>query len=352
MKDLKALIADIKTVDSSWFDVAQKRLDNLTKPPGSLGRLEEFARRLVAIFESLDFDISKKVIFTFASDHGVSEEGVSAYPKDVTWQMVYNFLRGGAGINVLARHAGAHIVVVDVGVDHDFRGIENLVHKKIMSGTKNFLKEPAMTRAEAEQSIQVGIEMVEKHVKLGYRLFGTGEMGIGNTTPSSAIAALLTKRSVEEVTGKGSGIDDRTFKRKVEVIERALSLHKPDPSDPIDVLAKIGGPEIGAIAGVVLGAAYFKMPVVIDGFISTAGALIAYQLNPAVRDYMFASHNSCERGHRAMLEMMGLNPILDLNLRLGEGTGAALAMLMIEAGAKILKEMATFDDAKVSKNIR
>lgn len=349
---LEETLKKIRPVNPEWYERAQKRLDNLTKPPGSLGRLEEFARRLVAITEEEMPSINKKAIFTFAGDHGVTEEGVSAYPKEVTAQMVFNFLRGGAGINVLARHAGADVVVIDIGVDHNFGEVEGLLHMKVIRGTKNFTKGSAMSRDEAMKTIEVGIKLAEAYVRRGYRLFGTGEMGIGNTTPSSAIAAVLTGRPVEEVTGRGTGISDEALKRKIQVIKRGIDVNKPDPADPVDVLSKLGGAEIGGIAGLILGAAAHRIPVVIDGFISTAGALIAYCLKPEVRDYMFAAHNSVEIGHKAMLEKIGLKPILNLDLRLGEGTGAALAMLMIEAGAKIYKEMATFSEAGVSNEIQ
>ncbi len=348
MEPISALLKDIKPVDEKWYAVAQKHLDNLTKPMGSLGRLEEFAGRLVAITENNIARIGKKAIFTFAGDHGVTAEGVSAYPKEVTPQMVLNFLRGGAGINVLARHAGAEVVVIDIGVDYDFEGIDGLIHMKVVKGTKNFCKGPAMTREEAVKSIRAGFDLAEAYATKGYGIFGTGDMGIGNTTPSSAIAAVLTGKTVAEVTGKGTGISDAALKRKMEVIERGLAVNRPDPADPIDILAKVGGTEIGGIAGLILGAAAKRIPVVVDGFISTAGALIAYCLEPKTKDYMFAAHNSVEIGHKVMLDKIGLKPILDLDLRLGEGTGAALAMLMIGAGAKIYTEMATFGDAGVS----
>lgn len=348
---LNKALKNIKTVNKEWYVLAQKHLDNLTKPLGSLGRLEEFAKRLVAIAENKSPILDKKVIFTFAGDHGVTEEGVSAYPKEVTQQMVFNFIRGGAGINVLARHAGAEVIVVDIGVDHDFDEIEGLVKMKVIRGTENFVKAPAMTRDEAIRCLEVGIELANGYAKKGCKIFGTGEMGIGNTTPSSAIASVLTGKAVSEVTGKGTGITDESLKRKVIVIEEGIKLNKPNPDDAIDVLSKVGGAEIGGIAGLVLGAAANRIPVVIDGFISTAGALIAYCIKPAVKDYMFAAHNSVEIGHKAMLDRMGLEPILDLDLRLGEGTGAALAMLVIEAGLKIYKEMATFGEAGVSSEI-
>lgn len=347
-------IQKIAPVKAGFEVEAQRRLDNLTKPQGSLGRLEEFARRIVAITENIMPTLDKKVIFTFAADHGVADEGVSAYPKEVTPQMVLNFLNGGAGINVLARHAGAEVVVVDIGVDYDFGAVGSgnsvaLLHKKVVRGTQNIRKGPAMTLEEAEQCINIGIQLADEYTKKGYKIFGTGDMGIANTTPSSAIAAVLTGRPVWEVTGKGTGITKDAMKKKIAVIEESINFNSPDPKDPIDVLSKIGGAEIGGIAGLIIGAASNKIPVVIDGFISTAGALIAFCLEPAVRDYVFAAHNSVEIGHKVMLEKMKLEPILDLRLRLGEGTGAALAMLMIEAGVKIYKEMATFGDAGVSQ---
>jgi nicotinate-nucleotide--dimethylbenzimidazole phosphoribosyltransferase len=342
-------------IEPAQNDLLQKaclRLDSLTKPQGSLGRLEEFAQKLVLMTgQEIPYPFTKKVIFTFAGDHGVVDEGVSLFPKEVTIQMVYNFLRGGAAINVLARHAGADEVVVDIGVDYDFDEEKDLLSRKVVKGTKNMRKGPAMTREEAQKCIDTGIELALEYAGKGYGIFGTGEMGIGNTTPSSAIASVITRATVREVTGRGTGITDETLAHKIKVIEDAIALNKPDPGDPIGVLAKVGGAEIGGIAGLILGAASKKIPVVIDGFISTAGALIAYAIEPAVKDYMFAAHNSVEKGHAIILEKMGLKPILDLDLRLGEGTGAALGMFIIEAGLKIYREMATFDEAGVSKEL-
>lgn len=339
----------IKSVRTEFIEKAEKRLDNLTKPKGSLGRLEEFAKRLVAITEDVMPVLDRKVIFTFAGDHGVAREGVSAYPSEVTRQMVFNFINGGAAINVLGRLAGAEVVVIDIGVNGSFGEVDGLVQKKIVSGTGNIRKGPAMTRDEAVKCVETGMHLAEEYADKGYKIFGTGEMGIGNTTPSSAIAAVLTGSPVSDVSGRGTGIDDDALRNKINVIEDAIGINRPDPSDPLDVLSKVGGAEIGGIAGLVIGAAAHRVPVVIDGFISTAGALIAYCLEPNTKDYMFAAHNSVERGHKAMLEKIGLDPILDLNLRLGEGTGAALAMLIIEAGLKIYKEMATFGEAGVSE---
>jgi nicotinate-nucleotide--dimethylbenzimidazole phosphoribosyltransferase len=345
---LQETLRKIRPLKGEFADRAQGHLDNLTKPKGSLGRLEEFARRLVMITENMKPLLDKKVIFTFAGDHGVADEGVSAYPREVTPQMVLNFLNGGAAINVLARHAGSDVVVVDTGVDYDFGDIKGLVKEKVIRGTKNMRKGPAMTRAEAEACIRTGIGLAETYAGKGYKIFATGEMGIANTTPSAAIASVLTGRSVVEVTGRGTGIRDDSLKNKVRVIEESIAINRPERKDPIDVLSKVGGTEIGGIAGLIIGAAAQRVPVIVDGFISTAGALIAYFLEPLTREYMFAAHNSAEVGHRIMLDTLELRPILDLDMRLGEGTGAALAMLMIEAGLKIYREMATFGDAGVS----
>ncbi len=348
---LNNTLSKIKPVNQEFYAAAQKHLDNLTKPPGSLGKLEEFAKRLVTITENTSPLIERKIIFTFAGDHGITEEGVSAYPKEVTPQMVFNIIRGGAGINVLARHAGADVLVIDIGVDFDFGEIEGLVNMKVVKGTMNFAKGPAMTREEAVKCIETGIELANGYARKGYRIFGTGDMGIGNTTPSSAIAAVLTGKPVSSVTGKGTGITDDSLKRKIAAINQGIEINRPDKDDAIDVLSKVGGAEIGGIAGIVLGGAANRIPVVIDGFISTAGALIAYCIEPKVKDYIFAAHNSVEAGHKVMLDKIGLKPVLDLDLRLGEGTGAALAMLMIEAGIRIYKEMATFGEAGVSDEI-
>ncbi len=346
---LKETLSRIAPLDEGLGATAQRRLDMLTKPQGSMGKLEEFAKRLVQITENTMPSITRKAVFTFAGDHGVTDEGVSAFPKEVTRQMVLNFLRGGAGINVLARHAGADVVVIDIGVDHDFEDAEGLFKRKVVRGTKNMAEGPAMTRDEALRCIEVGIDLAGEFHGRGYSLFGTGEMGIGNTTPSSAIAAVLTGKPTGEVTGRGTGITDSSLKAKSKVIERAIEINMPDPADPVDVLAKVGGAEIGGIAGLCIGGAANRVPVVVDGFISTAGALIACELEPGVKDYLFAAHRSAERGHGAILEKIGLRQILDLDMRLGEGTGAALAMLVIEAGLKIYREMATFGDAGVSE---
>lgn len=351
MEKLEEILGRIKHVDQGLVEKAQARLDTLTKPKDSLGRLEEFARRMVAITGDMRPKMDRKIIFTFAGDHGVADEGVSAFPREVTRQMVLNFLNGGAGINVLARHAGAEVVVVDIGVDYDFpEDAKGLVRSKVLRGTGNIRRGPAMTRDEAVRCLETGINIATEYARPG-TIFGTGEMGIANTTPSSALIAAFSGAMVEDVTGKGTGIDDHALTNKIEVIKDALRLNRPDPKDPIDVLAKVGGAEIAGIAGLILGAAAMKVPVVVDGFISTAGALVAYELKPEVRDYMFAAHKSVEKGHRVMLERMNLRPFVDLDLRLGEGTGAALAISLVEAGVRIYNEMATFGDAGVSEKV-
>lgn len=348
MSVLKETLDKITPVDVSLFSGAQAHLDNLTKPLASLGRLEELARRYAAITDSLKPVLKKKLIFTFAADHGVADEGVSAFPKEVTAQMVLNFLRGGAGINVLARHSGVEVIVVDIGVAHDFGNAPGLVHRKVVRGTANIRKGPAMTRDEAIRCLETGIALAAEYASEG-AIFGTGEMGIANTTPSAAIVAALTGLSPVEVTGRGTGIDDKVFASKVAVIEDALRVNRPDVKDPIDVLAKLGGAEIGGIAGLILGAAARRIPTVVDGFISTAGALIASELAPCVKEYIFASHLSVEKGHKVILERLDARPLLDLDMRLGEGTGAAMGIWLVEAGVKIYNEMATFSDAGVSE---
>ncbi|MBJ6801259.1 nicotinate-nucleotide--dimethylbenzimidazole phosphoribosyltransferase [Geomonas propionica] len=350
MQLLETTLAKIQPVDEALLAKAQAKLDNKTKPLGSLGRLEEVGRRFAAITGDLAPDTAKKVIFTFAGDHGIVEEGVSLFPKEVTPQMVLNFLRGGAGVNVLARHSGAEVRVVDVGVDYDFEPAPGLIIRKIAKGTRNFAKGSAMTREEAVAAIEVGIALADEAKKEGVAMVGTGEMGIGNTSPSSAIIAAIAGCTVREVTHRGTGIGDETLEHKIKVIQAGLDLNRPEPQDPLDVLTKVGGLEIAGIAGLVLGAAANRMPVVVDGFISTAGALIASEMHPAVRDYIFTAHTSVEIGHQMMLERIGVKPLLDLQLRLGEGTGAALAMGLIEAGVKILKEMATFEEAGVASS--
>jgi nicotinate-nucleotide--dimethylbenzimidazole phosphoribosyltransferase len=348
-KELHERLAKIQPLKKEFFDLAQARLDNLTKPRGSLGQLEELAKRYVAIVEKMNPRIQQKVIYTFAGDHGVAAEGVSAYPKEVTPQMVYNFVRKGAAINVLAGHVGAKVVVVDIGVDHEFEDREGLFIRKVARGTGNLSRGPAMSRDQALQAISVGLEMAEHARNQKADLVGTGDMGIGNTTPSSAILASISGLPADQVTHRGTGVDDETLARKIKIVENAIETNKPDPKDPLDVLAKVGGFEIAGIAGLIIGCAAYRIPVVVDGFISTAGAMIAAALNSRIKGYLFASHQSVEVGHKFMWEYIGQKPILNLSLRLGEGTGAALAMSIIEAAVKILNEMATFSEAGVSQ---
>jgi nicotinate-nucleotide--dimethylbenzimidazole phosphoribosyltransferase len=342
-------IASVPLLRKEWHDRAVQRLNSLTKPLGSLGRLEEIAARVVAIREELRPDCSSKVIFTMAADHGVTDEGVSAYPKAVTRQMVLNFLSGGAAINVLCRHLGIDVTVVDIGVEGDTSELPGLVKKKVAHGTRNMARGPAMNAAEVYRALEVGIELANDAADSGRTLIGTGEMGIGNTTAASAITAVLTGMPVARVTGPGTGLDDAGIKHKVEVIERAIALNHPDPSDPLQVLQAVGGLEIAGLAGLILGGAARRIPIVVDGFISTAAAAIACALQPRVRDFVFAAHRSSEPGHEALLNFIGQAPLLDLQMRLGEGTGAALCTSLIENATKLLNEMATFSSAGVSE---
>jgi nicotinate-nucleotide--dimethylbenzimidazole phosphoribosyltransferase len=345
---LDSLISTIDALDEAAMRAARARQDTLTKPRGSLGRLEELSIQLAGIKADPFPSVKRKAIIVMAADHGVALEGVSAYPSDVTAQMVLNFLHGGAAINVLARQAEARVTVVDIGVAADFEPMLGLIRRKIMHGTRNLAQGPAMTREEAEQALQVGVDVFNDEATRGLDIVATGDMGIGNTTPSSAIVAAMTGFSVAQVVGRGTGIDDQGLERKIRVIEQALAVNQPNRKDPMDVLHKVGGLEIAGLAGVMIAAASGRIPVVVDGFISTAAAMIAVAFAPRVRDYLISAHQSVEIGHQAMLKHLNLNPLLDLNLRLGEGTGAVLAFHLIEASARILCEMATFDEAGVS----
>lgn len=350
MEKIKTTIRDIKELDKEAMSKAKKRQDSLTKPLGSLGVLEDLSIKVAGITGESTPVIKDKVIVTMAADHGVVVEGVSAYPSEVTPQMVYNFINGGAAINVMAKHIGARVVVVDMGVATDIKSL-NVVNKKIGYGTKNMVMGPAMTREEAVRSIEAGIEVFEDELKKGLDIVGVGDMGIGNTTASSAITAAITGEPIEKVTGRGTGVDDASYQKKIETIKRSLEHNKPDQKDPIDVLTKVGGFEIGGMTGVYLAGAANRIPAVVDGFISGAAALLAYELEPKVKDYLIASHCSVEAGHRVILDWIGIKPLLNLNLRLGEGTGAALGINLVEAGCKILSEMATFADAGVSEKL-
>ncbi len=351
---LEENLSRIGVLDSSALDKAQKKLDDLTKPRGSLGRLEELARQIAGISGRLISGFDNKIIFTMAADHGVTEEKISAYPKEVTPQMVMNFLNGKAAINILANHVGARVMVVDMGVCFDFEDHPFLINKKIGYGTRNMAKGPAMTRKEAILSILHGMGTYNLAPKkkpnhnTGTDIIGTGDMGIGNTTASSAITAVICNTDVSEVTGCGTGLNETGLQNKINVIREAIKLNKPDPDDALDVLSKVGGFEIGGIAGSIIAAAVNRIPVVIDGFISGAGALIALKLCPDTKYFMIASHQSVEKGHAVILSELGIKPLFDLDLRLGEGTGAALGIDFAEASIKIMNEMATFSEARVS----
>ncbi len=349
MEKLKETIKKIELPDPGLLEKAQAKLDDLTKPQGSLGRLEELAKQMVSITGNLAPTIDKKAVLVMAGDHGVVRDGVSAYPQEVTMQMVLNFLGEGAAINVLAKHIGAGVQVVDMGVASDFEPNPKLLDKKIAMGTENMTEGPAMTEEQAVSTLEAGIEVAEMMIGNGYNIIATGDMGIGNTTPSSAITSVICNIKVEEVTGLGTGIDSEGLARKIEAIKKAISVNKPDPEDGINVLSKVGGFEIGGIAGVILGCAAHRIPVVIDGFISSAGALIAYAIEPKCAYYMIPSHCSVEKGHRIALEHLGLKPLFDFDMRLGEGTGAAIGISITEAAVKILNEMATFSSAGVSE---
>lgn len=338
----------IPPFDQESADAAQSRQNQLTKPTGALGQLEALSIQLAGITGKVRPQFPRKAVIVMAGDHGVVTEGVSAYPREVTAQMVLNFLSGGAAINVLARQAGARVTVVDIGVAYDFEDHPLLLKRKVARGTQNLLEGPAMTPAEAEQAIQVGMDVLEEEYARGLDLVATGDMGIGNTTASAAITAVLTGIPVKLVTGRGTGIDEAGLARKVAVIKAAISANHVNRRKPIDVLSKLGGFEIAGLAGVILAAAAHRLPVVVDGFISGAAALIAAEFSPEVKPYIIASHQSVEIGHKAIWEKLGQKPLLNLGMRLGEGSGAVLAFHLVEAAARILDEMATFGEAGVS----
>jgi len=348
MKFLQQTLESIEGVNQKAGQEAQKRLDSLTKPPGSLGVLEKIAVQLASIQGNSMPTLGKKVVMVMAGDHGVVEEGFHPWSQEVTQQMVINFLNQGAAINVLSNHANAKVVVTDVGVIGEPIIHPDLNIRKIRPGTRNMAREAAMTEEEVVAALEVGIELVNREIDEGASLVATGEMGIGNTTPSSAILACFSGKDLNSITGRGTGLDDKGVIKKQQAIEKALEINQPDPSKPLDVLRKVGGLEIAALTGEILGSAARKVPVVVDGFISTAAALVAFKLNNKCKDYIFASHLSQEPGHRIMLSEIGLQPMLYLDLRLGEGTGAVLAFHLFEAAVKIIHEMATFEEAGVS----
>ncbi|SFL13553.1 nicotinate-nucleotide-dimethylbenzimidazole phosphoribosyltransferase [Paenibacillus sp. 1_12] len=345
---LNTIIEAIQPVDVEAVQAAADHLDQLTKPPGSLGKLEELAKQLAGITGITVPKIGKKAVIVMAADHGVCEEGISAFPSEVTQQMVMNFCSGGAAVNVLARQAGADVICVDIGVNAQLEH-PLLYSRKVRFGTANMAKGPAMSEQEAFQAIHTGIKLVEELVAQGYTLFATGEMGIGNTTASSALLAVLTEEAVEHTVGRGTGIDDERLRHKQAVIARAIELNQPNKDNPLDVLAKVGGLEIAGLTGVILGAALHRCPIVIDGFISSAAALVASRIAPLSVYYMIASHQSQEKGHECLLKAIGLSPMLHMDMRLGEGTGALLAFPIIESAIKIMMEMATFASAGISQ---
>jgi nicotinate-nucleotide--dimethylbenzimidazole phosphoribosyltransferase len=357
MSMLSATLQTIRPIDPQWMESARKRQLELTKPPGSLGRLEEIANRCCAIQETLQPTTARPRVVLFAADHGVCAEGVSAYPQEVTAQMVLNFLRGGAAINAFARAGDIELQVVDVGVaspllvSKDLPKAKDFVNRRVRNGTRNFCAEPAMTEEEMLAALDAGIELARDAALGGCGLLGFGEMGIGNTTSASAIAAALSGKPAEAVVGAGAGADDACMMRKRSAVARALALHSPNLSDPLGILRCIGGLEIAAMCGFCLGAAAHRVPVVTDGFIATAAAALAIRVAPAASGYLFASHRSSEPGHAHFLAMLDQQPLLDLGMRLGEGTGAALAMKLIQSSVSAFTGMGTFASAAVSNTV-
>jgi len=350
---LDEIIKGIQPVEKIWIQKAQERTAQLVMPTRALGRLHEISEKLCGIRQTLEPSINQKTILVMAGDHGVVAEGVSAYPQEVTPAMVRTFLGGGAGINAISRQVGADVWVVDMGVCADLettglKGVDRLRVEKVGRGTANFVKGPAMSRVQAQRALLIGFDQATRIIEQGTDLLGTGDMGIGNTTPAAAVGTVLTGASLAEMVGRGTGVDDAGLARKREVVRSGIEINRPDRKDGLDILSKVGGFEIGGIAGAILAGAFHRRAVVIDGFISTAGALIADALCPTVKDYLFAGHCSAEPGHHVMLKHLGLDPILDLGMRLGEGTGAALAMGVIESAARMFREVMTFEEAGVT----
>jgi len=348
MSKLELTLQKIKPLDEAVMEKTQRRLDELTKPQGSLGMLETIAKQIAGITGQVIPELPKKAAILMAGDHGIVKEGVAPYPQEVTAQMVLNFVNGGAAMSVLTRHENAKLYVVDIGVATDLPDVPNIIKRKVAYGTKNMAEGPAMTEEEAIRAIEVGIEITEEAISEGAGLIAIGEMGIGNTSPSTAIIATYSGLPVKEVVGRGTGVDDEGLKKKIAAIEKALEVNKPDPAKPIEVLAKVGSLEIAGLTGVILACAANRVPVLIDGFISGAAAVIASEIAPLAKNYMLGSHLSEEPGHKVMLEYLKIKPMLIMNMRLGEGTGAALAMNLVDASLKILREMATFAEAGVS----
>ena len=342
-------VSAISALQPFWKEKARQRLREQTRPEGSLGRLESYVERIVAIQEKEKPSVAKKRIVLFAADHGVEAEGVSLYPREVTSAMVYNFLAGGATISAFARSVGVQVEVVDVGVDHEFGASAGLISKKIRRGTSNIRYTQAMDTSELSKAIEIGWARAVQAKKEGIEILGLGEMGIANTTAASAVIAALTRNAPEKVTGRGTGIDDAMLQHKIRVIEDALRINQSHLSDPFSVLQSVGGFEIAAIAGCVMGTASHRIPCVVDGWIASAGALVPIQLNPSILDYLFFAHESEEKGHRILLEELDIQPLLHLSMRLGEGTGACLAMGILESAVRAYNEVATFEEARVAQ---
>lgn len=350
---IKEIIERIVPVDDEWNEKAKERTAQLVMPTRAMGRLHDISERLCAIQKTLKPSLHRKAVIVMTGDHGVVADGVSAYPQEVTGAMVQTFLAGGATINAISRHVGAEVWVVDIGIIPELNpgsleGGDQFLVRKIAKGTANLIKGPAMTRENAEKSILAGFELASELFEKGVDILGTGDMGIGNTTPSAAIGTVVTGKHPEEMVGRGTGIDDNGLIKKREAVIRGIQVNNPDPRDGLDVLSKVGGFEIGGIAGCILAGAFHSRPVVIDGFISTAGALIAHILCPFVTEYIFAGHRSEEAGHGSMLKYLGLEPILDLGMRLGEGTGGALAMGVMDGAVHVFNEVLTFEEAGVT----
>jgi nicotinate-nucleotide--dimethylbenzimidazole phosphoribosyltransferase len=349
------IIQDIRPLDDATMAAAADHQGKLALPPGSLGKLHEISIKMAGMTGCHRPEIKNIGIITMAGDHGVAAQGVSQFPQAVTREMVMNFARGGAAINVLTRHAGARLTVVNMGVagrkleiDGNLGDGVRYLDRSIAAGTGDISEGPAMTREEAIRAIETGIEVFLEEKEKGLDAVGTGDMGIANTTPSSAISAAMLKADLAAVVNRGTGIDDAALQNKIQVVARAIAVNRPDPDDPVDVLAKVGGFEIGGIAGVILAACARQVPVVVDGFISTAGALLAAGFHPHVKDYLFSGHQSAVEGHRMMIDSLGTSPLLDLGMRLGEGTGAVLGLSLLAAASRITREMLTFEEAGVS----
>ncbi|SHF00159.1 nicotinate-nucleotide--dimethylbenzimidazole phosphoribosyltransferase [Clostridium fallax] len=348
-KKLQQIIRGIEDIDKSAMSLAKKRLDSLAKPLGSLGKLEDLAAQLSGITGKVKNNINKKRIIIMSSDNGVICEGVASGPQYITLAQTINFTKGVTGVGVLAKHYGVDLMVVDVGINGDVNE-PKVIDRKIRKGTNNINKEPAMTYDEAVKAILIGVEMAERSKKEGYDILGVGEMGIGNTTTSSAVMMALTGCKVEKAVGKGAGLTDEGFERKKYVVENSIKVNNPNIKDSIDVVSKVGGFDIAAMAGVFLGAAYFKIPIVIDGFISAVAALVAVRLNPLVKKYLITSHCSQEVGYNLIMNEIDIEPMLNLKMRLGEGSGCPIAFSIVEAACAIMSNMITFEEGNMTSS--